>query len=585
MPIDPFVSRVLARSSLVHVRNDQVLAVAWPVDHKHVISSASSFAGHSVGDTITLCSGISGARRSIRAKISEMAPKDLDFVVLTLLDEIPDLVPLYTFQQRNFHGPHILASVNDKLAELANPIIHEIDVIGETPGLITYRLDMPDEPRVLPGAMIFNPKYQSAVGMNVLPNRAREAHEHFLLPWGDAVRSSGILRGQFTGTGPERLIEEIIGEPARVPPSEPTANASSASTRSSSPFHYPFASFHRVSTGVDEEIPANMPLSPPADGAYMEFRFGFSNIQLRGIPQDKQHEPPEFKPPVGYPIEIDLEVWSQDLSFEKSADHLTLVAVDRESVSSFRLKRPPFAPEKKFASLFVFVRYQTHLIAVFRIDAELAETATAASGPVQHMAHAYLDHHWFNFEKSALTAPVVTIYFRAQGEKLDVFAFYADKPVWARVGPDSAQLFQQTKDIYLAVTGVAKQVEKQETVTFNDAAFRFSHSATIFFPIFFILRLRRNPEPSPNGFAVCRAVLKSTSRPTCTRKSWFFRGALFTTATLPKTNSRELWKRTGSGDTVSNSRSGPVRKVRRTQSRHWHPWSWATCTSCPRPRR
>ncbi|HZZ81806.1 MAG TPA: CHAT domain-containing protein, partial [Gemmataceae bacterium] len=177
-----------------------------------------------------------------------------------------------------------------------------------------------------------------------------------------------------------------------------------------------------------------------------------------------------LRPPKGvkYPIKVQVQVWSEELTFEKSIEELTLEAPDKESSVSFTLKDIG-STRKKQGSVFVFVKRDANLIAGFRIDVGLAPSADFPGRTGQYMDYLYLDNQWFRFEEKELAAPALTIYFRSHAGNVDVFAFNAEQPMWAELGIKAAGIYTGTKGIYLAVTELAKRIEQGEQLALSDA--------------------------------------------------------------------------------------------------------------------
>jgi hypothetical protein len=284
-------------------------------------------------------------------------------------------------------------------------------------------LDDPELNRLLQGMPIFNEKNR-AVGMYIrTPGTLGR-----VAPWKEIVSSSPILQRFDRGS----MIEEIIAPGPPLPPSP------------SSPFHHPFAAFERITqAGVVEEIPPTSAL--PARAA-LQFVFGFSSGP-KGIPF--QGEQPVLAKPTDeiYPIGIQVVVWSEEIHFKETSAQLSLVAPDVEARAIFPLDEKPITQGKKQGSVFVFVRHEEkHLIGVFRVIVALEEPAQLQ----QRIDSVYLDNRWFRFAKHELTAPALTIYFRAAGETVDLFTL--GEKLWATTGIPVSGIRGTTNAIYLAVT-------------------------------------------------------------------------------------------------------------------------------------
>ncbi len=243
-----------------------------------------------------------------------------------------------------------------------------------------------------------------------------------------------------------------------------TTAVAPAEVRSSPPLRYPHAAFYTIDpTGKEQGVPFTSRLSPPPDGSRLEFRFGF-DVRVAGIPQQ---DPPALVPPRELPdsIRLRVDLWSEDFHFDLSTAELTLAGSDPSDVASFPLRfaRPVDAESR--AALFVFVRHETHLIAAFRVESAVAATPGPAEVP-QGLQQIYLDNLWFRFERRALTAPAFTLYLRAEGERVQVFAFTRDTPTWGGVAVLVQEFQEKTRQVYLHITRLADRLQKGEGLPF-----------------------------------------------------------------------------------------------------------------------
>ncbi len=307
----------------------------------------------------------------------------------------------------------------------------------------------------------------------------------YVLSLNDVLRHSPILERRFYAGAVEHHVEEVpaprgpnlivVGPPdaANLPPDQTLAGASYGITvvaegeaRGVPPLRYPHAAFYRVGpAGDDEEIPYTLRLSPPPAESRLEFRFGF-DVRVKGIPQ--QGPPPGLIPPPELPdvVLLRVEVWSEDVEFERTTDDVTVPRTGQSGVASFPMRLVPPVGADTRVTLFAFVRYETHLIAAFRVEASVAATPGPAAVP-QGLQYIYLDHLWFRFERQALTAPALTIYLRAEGERIQVFAFTRDRPTWGSVGALIQEFQEKTRQIYVHITKLAGRLQKGQALPFG----------------------------------------------------------------------------------------------------------------------
>ncbi|MFC1578012.1 CHAT domain-containing protein [Thermodesulfobacteriota bacterium] len=231
---------------------------------------------------------------------------------------------------------------------------------------------------------------------------------------------------------------------------------------------YPEAAFFMISDADEQQISENSTLSLPPEGFHLEFRFWFDVIKGGGIPH--LGESVQFTPPNDqiYPIKLNIDVWSQDFEIpeNKLRASLTLERSGPTELACFPVELPADVPsslrEDRRGVLFVFVRHENELLAVFRAEAMLTTDPIRGSKPLQWLEYAFLKSNWFQFQDKPLKGSTLTLYLRKEFGQLQVFTLESETRPWGHVADSTQNFYPKTKRIYLTTTEMALEAAKRE---------------------------------------------------------------------------------------------------------------------------
>ena len=234
---------------------------------------------------------------------------------------------------------------------------------------------------------------------------------------------------------------------------------------------YPAAWFYHVDTVCQNPIPDTVTLTwPPPQGFGLEFHFWLDIIKtgISSIADDV----PKFSAPDGtpYPLQLLVSVWSNDFEFERREQLVEVNARGRTERARFPIRKIRPAPRE--AELFVFMRHEGTLIAVFRVLAQVTEEMQRQEG-AQLVEHAYVTNEWFQFEK-APSASALTIFITKRYGHLQLFTFKPTGDPWARIVPTEQNLYQDSKGIYDELQALAHRAEQALK---SKAEFKFAKEA------------------------------------------------------------------------------------------------------------
>ena len=146
---------------------------------------------------------------------------------------------------------------------------------------------------------------------------------------------------------------------------------------------YPAAWFYHVDAVSETPIPDTQTLTwPPPVGIALEFHFWLDIIKT-GITSVSQVASIK-KQNLPYPLLLQVTVWSEDFKFVKNDQEIELQAIGPTQHAKFPISDLGSAPRQ--AELFVFVRHQGTLIAVFRVEAAVTGANRNAIGRADHRA-------------------------------------------------------------------------------------------------------------------------------------------------------------------------------------------------------
>lgn len=233
---------------------------------------------------------------------------------------------------------------------------------------------------------------------------------------------------------------------------------------------YPAALFYHVDAASETPIPDTETLTwPPPIGVGLEFHF-WLDIVRNGISWIT--EIPSFSKPdrVPYPLTLQVTVWSEDMELESYEQQITLEAIGPTAHARFPIRKLLSAPRQ--VEIFIFVRHEGSLIAVFRVEAAVTEVVERREG-AQTIEHAYLASDWFRFEETP-SGSALTIFITKKHGVLQVFTLKPTGRPWAILGPTEAGLYEKNKDIYQEVQLLARRAEQAAK---DNKEFKFAKEA------------------------------------------------------------------------------------------------------------
>ncbi len=479
----PFDPADLKPSTVAILHDDRVIGTGWLFTEKYFITSAQVLESAKQKFVVQFHSG-----KRFRAEVREWMPGGSDLAILEVPGEAAGRYRPLRVSRLGKPGGTVHLFGFEPGSEVR---LQEAVVLGEAPGAgrtkkWSVQFTPPSARNVLPGAPVLTGA-KEVFGILSMPEKGgsgrRAQPRAHIITLNDVIRDSAALRHHFYA-GTPHAVEQVTGRPARrnvfishhkpeeniVLVAEPHAGPAGVAERTAGhPLRFPDAAFYRVRPdGTDEAVAPDSCLAPPPAGWRVDFRFGF-DTQVKGMPH--RGEPPGLAPPekIPFPIRLRVDVWSDDVEFDRETAEVTVPESGPSDVASFPLRQvPPVSAERRVA-VFVFVRHETHLVGAFRVEAAVAAAPSPAQVP-QVLDYIYLDSSWFRFERRALAAPALTVYLRTEGERVQVFAFAKDRPAWGAVGVEVPEFQEKTREVYLHVTRLAVRLQNGETLPFATEA-------------------------------------------------------------------------------------------------------------------
>src|SRR5207302_3044340 len=163
------------------------------------------------------------------------------------------------------------------------------------------------------------------------------------------------------------------------------------------PRRYSVLRFYHVRGTQQQALATTETLAPPAPGTTLELHFWLDLVPGGIDYQDSDRVHPSIEPPPGvpYPVSLTVDVWSETVRLPKPTQPLELRYSDPTEHARFALDLPS---QGENAILFVFVRRDSELIAVFRVAVVLTPQPQTRAG-AQVLEDVYLAGCWFRFEQ------------------------------------------------------------------------------------------------------------------------------------------------------------------------------------------
>ena len=174
-----------------------------------------------------------------------------------------------------------------------------------------------------------------------------------------------------------------------------------------------------------------------------------------------------------YPLNLIVDVWSDDISFRSNSKTLKLHAKGKTSKASFDIEQIKTRALSGKSGRCVYLRggatdasdqdvESAELIGVFRLETSVLDDQRPAPRK-QLLENAFLANDWFRFNEKPSPRPDITLFLRKEAGNVQLFSCFTRDAIWGGLEINEEEFYAETRRSYVDILRLSLASAKKES--------------------------------------------------------------------------------------------------------------------------